>query len=1009
MDTSEKGLETLIETSLLNQAGYIKGQSHNYEPNYCIDKTLLLQFLNQTQPTQLDKLKTKFGQKFEQKLFERISKQIKDKGIIEVLRKGIKAQEITLNLYYKLPPSQLNPQAIQLYNQNIFSVTRQLHFSNEKKQQSLDIVIFINGLPLITLELKNNLTNQNVQDAIKQYQNNRNPKETLFNFTRCLVHFAVDDELVYMTTELKGQQTIFLPFNKGQKSEPELIFPDSAGNPINPNGIKTDYLWKEIFSKKTLSNIIEKYAQLVEENLTPQPPSLRGKGENLKPLSSQERGLERGQKKRKLIFPRYHQLDLVQKLLEAAKNQGVGQRYLIQHSAGSGKSNSISWLSHQLVELTDTSETNTIFDSIIVVTDRKILDRQIRNNIKQFAQVNGVVEAITEGSKQLQKALENGKKIIITTVFKFAYIVKEIQSLNNQKFAIIIDEAHSSQSGSSAAKMSAALNKETAEEEETTEDKILRIIAEQKLSPNASYFAFTATPKNKTLETFGIKNHEDGKYHPFHNYAMKQAIEEKFILDVLENYTTYQSYYKIQQIIADNPQFDTKRAKKKLKKYVEGHPQIIRQKAEIMIDHFLADVINTNKINGQAKAMVVTNGIISAIRYKLAFDAYLKEINAPYQTIVAFSGSKEVDGKVEDESSLNGFPSQDIPDEFNKSEYRFLIVADKYQTGFDQPLLHTMYVDKPLADIKAVQTLSRLNRAYKPDKKDTFILDFVNSADAIKTAFDPFYKTTILSEETDIDRLNDLQDSLDGFQVYSETEVNELMALFINGAERDQLDPILDECKQTFIKELDIESQIQFKTKAKSFVRNYQFLVQIHPFRNPYWESLKTFLKFLLTKLPNLNDTDLSKGILESVDIDSYRVERQNTLAIQLEGSGEIKPAPPEPPGSTYQPKLDYLSHIIEDFNNRFGNISWTEKDQVRKFIFEDLPAEVSKDEEYQNAKKYSDRQNARITFEKKLVDKFQEFIFDHTEVYQQFTDNPDFKTWLADTLFNRDYNQDAA
>ncbi|MDB9484892.1 type I restriction endonuclease [Dolichospermum circinale CS-537/05] len=546
MDTSEKALETLIETSLLNQSGYIKGQSNNYEPNYCIDKTLLLQFLNQTQPTQIDKLKTKFGQKFEQKLFERISKQIKDKGIIEVLRNGIKAQEITLNLYYKLPPSQVNPQAIQIYNQNIFSVTRQLHFSNEKKQQSLDIVIFINGLPLITLELKNNLTNQNVQDAIKQYQNNRNPKETLFNFGRCLVHFAVDDELVYMTTELKGQQTIFLPFNKGQKSESQLIFPDSAGNPINPNGIKTDYLWKEIFSKKTLSNIIEKYAQLVEEKEEGKP------------------------KKRKLIFPRYHQLDLVQKLLEAAKNQGVGQRYLIQHSAGSGKSNSISWLSHQLLELTDTSETNTIFDSIIVVTDRKILDRQIRNNIKQFAQVNGVVEAITEGSKQLQKALENGKKIIITTVFKFAYIVKEIQSLNNQKFAIII---------------------------------------------------FTATPKNKSLETFGIKNHEDGKYHPFHNYAMKQAIEEEFILDVLENYTTYQSYYKIQQIIADNPQFDTKRAQKKLKKYVEGHPQIIRQKAEIMIDHFLADVINTNKINGQAKAMVVTNGIISAIRYKLAFDA----------------------------------------------------------------------------------------------------------------------------------------------------------------------------------------------------------------------------------------------------------------------------------------------------------------------------------------------------------------------------------------------------
>lgn len=984
-DTSEKGLEALIEKSLLTEAAYIKSESGDYDRNYCIDKTQLLQFLRQTQPTQVTKLETSYGKRFEERLFQRISDQIKTRGIVDVFRNGIKAGEVSLNLYYKLPTSQLNPQAIQRYKDNIFSVTRQVYFSNDQKRRSLDIVIFINGLPLITFELKNNLTNQNVQDAIKQYKTDRDPKEPLFNFGRCLVHFAVDDELVYMTTELKGQQTVFLPFNKGQKSESHLPFTDSAGNPVNPNGLKTDYLWKEILTKTSLSNIIEKYAQLVEEKD------------------------EQKQKKRKLIFPRYHQIDLVRKLLANAKINGVGQRYLVQHSAGSGKSNSISWLSHQLVELTDTSDTNPIFDSIIVVTDRKVLDKQIRDNIKQFAQVKGVVEAITEGSKQLKEALEEGKKIIITTVFKFAYVVREIQSLSNKKFAIVIDEAHSSQSGSSAAKMSAALNKEAGEEEETTEDKIIRIIEEQKLSPNASYFAFTATPKNKTLETFGICNPSDGKYYPFHNYSMKQATQEEFIIDVLENYITFKSYYKLHKKIGDDPQYDTKRAKKKLKQYVEGHPDAIRQKTEIMIDHFIQDVIGQLKINGQAKAMVVTNGIISAIRYKLAFDAYLQEINAPYKTIVAFTGSKEVDGKKEDESSMNGFPGNDIPKEFRKSEYRFLIVADKYQTGFDEPLLHTMYVDKLLADIKAVQTLSRLNRAYKPDKKDTFVLDFVNSADAIKEAFDPFYKTTILSEQTDIDRLNDLQDALDHFQVYSQEQVNELMTSFINGAERDQLDPILDECKQNFINELDEEQQIDFKKKGKSFVRNYQFLVQINPFRNPYWESLKTFLKFLLAKLPNLNDTDLSKGILESVDIDSYRIERQTTLAIQLEGGPEIAPTPPDAPGSKYEAQLDVLSNIIQDFNDRFGNIQWTEKDKVRRFLFEELPAEVSKDEEYQNAKKYSDRQNARITFEKKLVDKFQEFIFDHTEVYRKFTDEPEFKTWLANTLFDNDYNQDAA
>lgn len=984
-DTSEKGLEALIEQSLIEESHYVQGQPNDYDRIYCIDKVKLLQFLRKTQPQQIAKLETKYKAKFEEKLLQRISEQIKTKGIIDILRDGVKADEVSLTLYYKQPDSQLNPQAIQRYNDNIFSVTRQLRYSDDKKRLSLDMAIFINGLPVITFELKNNLTKQNVQDAIRQYQKDRDPKEPLFSFARCLVHFAVDDELIFMTTELKGEKTIFLPFNKGQKSAPNLLFPDSAGNPINPKGLKTDYLWKQILTKSSLSNIIEKYAQIFKEK-------------------------EEGKKeKKKLIFPRYHQLDAVRQLLSDVKVNGVGKRYLIQHSAGSGKSNSISWLSHQLVELTDTSDIKPIFDSIIVVTDRKFLDKQIRDNIKQFAQVKGVVEAITEGSKQLKQALEEGKKIIITTVFKFAYIVKEIQSLANKRFAIIIDEAHSSQSGSTAAQMSAALSKEIGEEEETTEDRILRIIEEQKLCTNSSYFAFTATPKNKTLETFGIQHPIDGKFYPFHNYSMKQAIEEEFILDVLQNYTTYNSYYKLQRKIEDDPQFDTKRAKKKLKKYVEWHSHAIRQKAEITIDHFMDEVIGQQKINGQAKAMVVTNGIESAIRYKLAFDAYLREIESPYKAIVAFSGSKEVDGKTETESSMNGFPSGDIPNEFNKDEYRFLIVADKYQTGFDQPLLHTMYVDKTLADIKAVQTLSRLNRAYKPDKKDTFVLDFVNSADTIKEAFDPFYKTTILSEETDLNRLNDLQDALDAYQVYSEEQVNEFMDLFLKGVARDRLDPILDECKQAFKDDLDDNEQADFKKKAKSFVRNYEFLVQIRHFRNPYWESLKTFLKLLVNKLPSLNDADFSKGILESIDMDSYRVERQTTLAIQLEGNVEIAPPPPDTSGSKYDPNMDRLSNIIQDFNDRFGNIEWTEKDKVRRFLFEDLPEEISKDEEYQNAKQYSDRQNAKITFEKKLVDKFQEFIFDHTEAYRKFTDDSDFKAWLSDTLFNMDYDKGAA
>lgn len=984
-DTSEKGLEDLIEESLLTKSDYLKGSSKDYNRSCCLDTKLLMQFLRQTQADKIAKLEAKYGTDFQDRLFKRISNQVESRGIVDTLRYGItddEKQEFDLILYYKQPASQLNFQTIQNYDQNIFSITRQLRFSNASNQ-SVDLVIFINGLPIITFEIKNNLTGQNIRHAIRQYQNDRDPREPLFKFARCLVHFAVDDDLVYMTTELKGEQTIFIPFNKGRKSQSGIPFPDSAGNPVNPNGLKTDYLWKEILKKPSLSNIVEKYTQIVKQ------------GE---------------QKKRKLIFPRYHQLDLVRKLLADTKTSGVGRRYLIQHSAGSGKSNSITWLSHQLVELTDAQETKSVFDSVIVITDRVVLDRQIRDSIKQFTQIEGVVTAISKDSKQLAEALESGKKLIITNVYKFPLVVKKIKSLKGKRYAIIIDEAHSSQGGKTAAKMNVTLTKEQAEEEQTTEEKILKFIEQEKLSDNASYFAFTATPKNKTLETFGTRNPVDNKFYPFHNYSMKQAIEEEFILDVLENYTTYKSYYKLQECIEFDPQFETRKAKRELKKFVHGHPDIIRQKAEIMIDHFLKDVLGQGKIKGEAKAMLVTSGIDSAKRYKRAFDAYLKDINSPYKAIVAFSGSKTVDGKKEDEDSMNGFASSEIPKQFKKSEYRFLIVANKYQTGFDEPLLHTMYVDKSLRDINAVQTLSRLNRAYKPDKQDTFILDFVNSAKTIKAAFDPFYKTSILSEETSVNQLQDLQTALDGFAVYTREKVETLMDRFINDAERDQLDPILDECKQYFLDSLNADEQVSFKNKATAFVRNYQFLVQIRPFRNSYWESLKVFLKLLVCKLPSISEQDSIKGILDSVDVHSYRVEREATLAIQLEGTTELATTSLNATSRKSESKLDSLSKIVQDFNTNFGNIEWTEKDKVQHLLFEELPAKISQDEEYQNAKQNSGRQNAKITFNDKLVDIFQDFISTHTEVYRKFMESSEFKTWLSNRLFSMDYDdQDSA
>lgn len=979
-DMSERGLETLIERSLIEQSGYLKGKPSDFVREFCLDKVQLLEFLRATQPQAMTRLTATYGEHFEERLFKRICDQIKNRGIIDVLRKGIKAQEVSLTLYYKQPASQLNPDALTRYEANRFSVTRQLRYSDDNKQLALDLVIFINGLPLITFELKNQVTGQSVKDAMRQYQKDRNSKAILFQFGRCLVHFAVDDELVYMTTHLNGEATRFLPFNQGRKSDPNDLFPNSAGNPVNPNGITTDYLWKEILTKPSLSNILENYAQIVEE-------------EN-----------DDGTRKQKLIFPRYHQLDVVRWLLAETKVNGVGDRYLIQHSAGSGKSNSITWLSHQLVELTNAENVDPIFDSVIVVTDRRVLDKQIRDNIKQFTQVKGVVQAITQGSRQLKKALEAGKKLIITTVDKFSYVVEDIQSLKSKRFAIIIDEAHSSQSGSKAAKMSAALSKDATKAEETTEDKILRIIEEQKLCQNASYYAFTATPKNKTLELFGWQNSQDSKFYPHHLYSMKQAIEEGFILDVLQNYTTYNSYYQLQKKIEDDPKFDTQRAKQKLRKNLEESPYPIQEKTKVMVDHFLDEVIGQRKIDGKAKAMVVTRSILSAIRYKLAFDAYLRELKSPFQTIVAFSGSKDIEGKTEDESSLNGFPSQEIEIRFKQNSYRFLIVADKYQTGFDEPLLHTMYVDKPLADVKAVQTLSRLNRAY-PGKTDTFVLDFVNSADQIKQAFEPFYTTTVLSEETDLDRLNDLQDALDSFQVYGENDVKEFVRLFLEDVDRDLLDPILDVCKETYQTDLAGDQQVDFKKKAKSFIRNYQFLVQVRTFKNPYWESLKTFLRFLVPRLPIIGEEDLSQGVLESVDLDSYRVEREMTQAILLGGDQELEPTPPEPRAILRQPNLDLLSIIIQEFNERFGNIDWTDEDKVRRLLFEDLPKEVSQDEEYLNAKQHSDRQNARITFEKKLTDKFQDHIFDQTEAYRQYTDNQEFKGWLVNRLFEMNYD----
>ena len=654
----------------------------------------------------------------------------------------------------------------------------------------------------------------------------------------------------------------------------------------------------------------------------------------------------------------------------------------------------------------------TVFDSIIVVTDRRILDQQIRDTIKQFAQVGATV-GHAEHSGDLRKFIAEGKKIIISTVQKFPFILDEIGAEHRgRRFAIVIDEAHSSQGGRTSAAVSMALSAAgTEDDDETLEDRINRLMEAKKLLPNASYFAFTATPKNKTLEIFGEPDPQpDGtvKHRPFHSYTMKQAIQEGFILDVLEHYTPVDSYYKLVKKVEGDPEFDTKRAKKKLRRYVESHDHAIRLKAEIMVDHFHEQVLALNRIGGEARAMVVTSGIERAIQYFHAIRDYLAERKSPCRPIVAFSGEHEYGGAKVTEASLNGFPSSQIADKIQQDPYRFLICADKFQTGYDEPLLHTMYVDKQLSGIKAVQTLSRLNRAH-PKKHDVFVLDFMNDADTIQQAFADYYRTTILAEETDPNKLHDLKAALKGYQVYAAAQVDEFAALYLGGADRDRLDPILDACVADYRERLDEDAQVDLKGKAKAFLRTYGFLSPILPYTNAGWEKLSIFLTFLVPKLPAPVEEDLSKGILEAIDMDSYRVEKQAAAKIRLpDADAEIEPVPTTGGGRKPEPELDRLSNILKAFNDQFGNIPWSDADRVHKLITEDIPNRVAADTAYQNAKKNSDKQNARIEHDKALARVMTAVFKDDTELFKQFMDNESFRRWMTDTVFGLTYEQSA-
>lgn len=965
-----------------NKNGFFIGAPNSFNAKFALDEHYFWQFLENTQKEELEKLQKHSDWKL--KILQRFDRMIKKYGVLHLLRKGLEVDDAHFTLFYQLPLASSSKAIKENFNNNIFSVTRQLRYSLDNPREEIDMVLFINGLPIITMELKNAWTGQNAKvHGQDQYKYKRDYQQPLLNFARCMVHFAVDTDEAYMTTKLEGKDTFFLPFNKGNNH--------GKGNPVNPFGHKTAYLWDEVFTRESLANIVQHFVRL---------DGLKKDNLNTKTL----------------FFPRYHQMDVVRKIVEHASKNGTGQTYLIQHSAGSGKSNSITWAAYQLIETYPENDKlpgskgmeQPLFDSVIVVTDRRLLDKQLRENIKEFSEVKNIV-APAYSSKELKESLEQGKKIIITTIQKFPFIIDGIADLSDKRFAVVIDEAHSSQSGSAHDNMNRAMGQQTEEEDEAedVQDKILNAMKSRKMRGNASYLAFTATPKPATLEKFGEKQ-DDGKFKPFHLYSMKQAIEEGFILDVLSNYTTLRSYYEIEKSIEENPLFDSVKAQKKLRAYVEQHEKTIATKAEIILDHFIPKIVNTKKLKGKAKAMVITQSIKSAIRYYKALKNIIDAKGNPFKIAVAFSGKKLVDGVEYTEADLNGFPEKDTRDKFNEDDYRILVVANKYLTGFDQPKLCAMYVDKKLQNVMAVQALSRLNRAAnKLGKKteDLFVLDFFNSIEDIKIAFDPFYTATSLSEATDVNVLHELKDNLDVVGVYEWFEVEDFNEKYFNGVKAQLLSPIIDTAAQRFNRDLELEDKekADFKIKAKQFVKIYGQMASIMPFEIVLWEKLFWFLKFLIPKLIIMDpDKEMLDELLNSVDLSTYGLERVKlNQSIGLDDSEtEVDPQNPNPRGAHgSEEEKNPLELIIQSFNERwFQGWDATPEDQRVKFISLTKSIQAHPDFKTKVAEN-KDQQNKNLAFKKILDEVMSKQRKNELDLYRLYAKDDAFYQAFFDTM----------
>ena len=1000
IEISERAVESAIEHALLKNGpddpekkdsgtkeqmlnfgefvpgGYQKRVQDDYDRALCLIPRDVLDFIYATQPKEWEKLKSHHGAEVKTQFMKRLASEISRRGTLDVLRKGVKDSGCRFRLIYFQPSSGLNEELQKLYGANLFSVVRQLHYS-EKNEKSLDMTLFLNGIPLFTAELKNPLTGQNVEDAIKQYRFDRDPREPLLSFRRCLAHFGVDPDFVFVTTRLKGAKTEFLPFNQGRFG--------GAGNPPKSptnGGYATDYLWNRVWSRDSVLNLIQHFIHEIEVE--------------------DEKGRKTG--KRELIFPRYHQLDSVRRLVDNARAFGAGTQYLIQHSAGSGKSNSIAWLAHQLSVLHDRDDRR-VFDSIVVITDRRVLDRQLQRTVRQFEQTSGVVENIDTTSRQLKDALESGKTIIVTTLQKFPVIVGEMNDLPGRRFAVIVDEAHSSQSGESTKSLKSVLastsleeaaaeeeGKPTAEEEHN--DTVLKEMEKRGRLPNVSWFAFTATPKPKTLELFGEKS-DDGKFEAFSLYSMRQAIEEGFILDVLENYTTFKVYWNLLKTVEDDPHYEEGKAKRLLQSFVNLHEHAIRKKVEIIGEHFHDQI--SSRIGGRAKAMIVARSRLHAVRYKLVLDNYLKEHGYPYRAIVAFSGTVRDEGIDYTEANMNGFSERQTADAFKRPENRFLVVANKFQTGFDQPLLHTMYVDKKIGGVNAVQTLSRLNRVHER-KKETMVLDFANDADKIRESFEPYYEKTILSEATDPNLLYDLERQLSDFHIYDKEDI-ELFALkyFNPKTTQDALYALLAPPVDRY-KGLEEDERINFRGKVMDYIRLYAFLSQILPFADVDLEKLYVFARLLRRYIPP-ESNDLPREIKDKVDMKSYKLRETWKGKIALErGDGEVEPIGVKGEYETVPNHVEALSLIIKELNERFGS-DFSDEDKV---FIKTLEERLAEDPALVASIRVNPPENARLTFDHVVVDRLQDMVDTNFKFYKRITDDRDFSKFFVDWLFDR-------